>query len=149
MSSVQNFSLWIELRRVLFSTPPKSPVPSSLRGSHRRPVINPMRKARWCEPPISLDSWAIPTDLRKANALYAEFEEAGMNRQTRATNSPADLTDKYPQFYYHTVAPHIQRAIRYLNVTSSGRQWIASLYSNVFRAGHELKRPDVRLTVDR
>jgi hypothetical protein len=27
-----------------------------------------------------------------------------------------------------------QTAIRYLNVTSSGRQWIANLYSNVFRA---------------
>jgi hypothetical protein len=28
----------------------------------------------------------------------------------------------------------VQTAIRYLNVTSSGRQWIANLYSNVFRA---------------
>jgi hypothetical protein len=35
------------------------------------------------------------------------------------------------------VSPHIQKAIRYLNVTSSGRQWIASLYSNVFRAERE------------
>jgi hypothetical protein len=52
--------------------------------------------------------------------------------------SPADLTDLYPQFYYNTVAPHIQTAIRYLNVTSSGRQWISSLYSNVFRAESEL-----------
>ena len=34
--------------------------------------------------------------------------------------------------------PHIQSAIRYLNVTSSGRQWIANLYSNVFRAEREL-----------
>jgi len=37
------------------------------------------------------------------------------------------------------VSPHIQNAIRYLNVTSSGRQWINSLYSNVFRAEHELR----------
>ena len=28
-------------------------------------------------------------------------------------------------------------AIRYLNVTASGRQWINGLYSNVFRAEHE------------
>jgi hypothetical protein len=27
-----------------------------------------------------------------------------------------------------------------LNVTSSGRQWIANLYSNVFRAERELAR---------
>jgi hypothetical protein len=74
-----------------------------------------------------------PHYLRKANALYYEFEEVGMNKQL-GYGSPADLTDLYPQFYYNSVAPHIQRAIRYLNVTSSGRQWIASLYSNVFRA---------------
>ena len=78
-----------------------------------------------------------PHYLRKANALYYEFEEVGMNKQL-GYNSPADLTDLYPQFYYNSVAPHIQTAIRYLNVTSSGRQWIASLYSNVFRAESEL-----------
>jgi hypothetical protein len=78
-----------------------------------------------------------PHYLRKANALYYEFEEVGMNKQLGYA-SPADLTDLYPQFYYNSVAPHIHTAIRYLNVTSSGRQWIASLYSNVFRAESEL-----------
>jgi hypothetical protein len=38
-----------------------------------------------------------PHYLRKANALYYEFEEVGMNRQLGYT-SPADLTDQYPQF---------------------------------------------------
>jgi hypothetical protein len=74
-----------------------------------------------------------PQYLRKANALYYEFEEVGLNRQL-GYESPADLTELYPQFYWKTVSPHIQTAIRYLNVTSSGRQWIANLYSNVFRA---------------
>jgi hypothetical protein len=78
-----------------------------------------------------------PHYLRKANALYYEFEEVGMNRQL-GYSSPADLTDQYPQFYWNTISPHIQVAIRYLNVTSSGRQWIANLYSNVFRAEREL-----------
>jgi len=78
-----------------------------------------------------------PHYLRKANALYYEFEEVGMNRQLGYV-SPADLTDLYPQFYWNSVSPHIQTAIRYLNVTSSGRQWIASLYSNVFRAERDL-----------
>jgi hypothetical protein len=78
-----------------------------------------------------------PHYLRKANALYYEFEEVGMNRQLGYT-SPADLTDQYPQFYWSTVSVHVQPAIRYLNVTSSGRQWIASLYSNVFCAEREL-----------
>ena len=78
-----------------------------------------------------------PHYLRKANALYHEFEEVGMNKKLGYT-SPADLTDKYPQFYYNSVSPHIQTAIRYLNVTSSGRQWIANLYSNVFSAESDL-----------
>lgn len=79
-----------------------------------------------------------PHYLRKANALYHEFEEVGMNRQL-GYGSPADLTDRYPQFYWNSVAAHIQTAIRYLNVTSSGRQWIANLFSNVFRAERDVK----------
>jgi hypothetical protein len=78
-----------------------------------------------------------PHYLRKANALYHEFEEIGLNKQL-GYDSPSDIVDKYPQFYWNRVSPHIQAAIRYLNVTSSGRQWIAGLYGNVFRAEREL-----------
>ena len=78
-----------------------------------------------------------PHYLRKANALFYEFEEIGMNKQL-GYKSPADLVDRYPQLYSNRISPHIQAAIRYLNVTSSGRQWIAGLYSNVFRAEREL-----------
>ena len=74
-----------------------------------------------------------PHYLRKANALYYEFEEVGMNQQLGHA-SAADLVDLYPQFYWNNVSAHIQTATRYLNVTSSGRQWIASLNSNVFCA---------------
>ncbi len=74
-----------------------------------------------------------PHYLRKSNALFYEFEECGLNRQLGYI-SPADIVEKYPQFFYNSVAPRIQAAIRYLNVTSSGRQWIANLYSNLFRA---------------
>jgi hypothetical protein len=63
-----------------------------------------------------------PHHLRKANALYSEFEEVGMNGQLGYA-SPADLTDSYPQFYWNSISPHIQTAIRYLNVTSRGRQY--------------------------
>jgi hypothetical protein len=74
-----------------------------------------------------------PNYLRKSNALFYEFEECGLNRQLGYT-SPTDIIEKYPRFFYNSVAPRIQTAIRYLNVTSSGRQWIANLYSNLFRA---------------
>jgi hypothetical protein len=78
-----------------------------------------------------------PNYIRKANALYYEFEEVGINRQL-GYDSPADIVNRYPQFYWSSVAPHIQTEIRYLNMTSSGRQWIASLYGNVFRAEREI-----------
>jgi hypothetical protein len=78
-----------------------------------------------------------PNYIRKANALYHEFEEVGMNRQL-GYDSPADIVNRYPQFYWNCVAPHIQTEIRYLNMTSSGRQWIGSLYGNVFRAEREI-----------
>jgi hypothetical protein len=79
-----------------------------------------------------------PHYLNKSNALYYEFEEIGLNKQL-GYDSPSDLVDKYPQFYWNSVAPHIQAGIRYLNVTSNGRRWIAGLYGNVFRAEHELR----------
>ena len=78
-----------------------------------------------------------PHYLRKANALYYEFEEVGMNKQL-GYNSPADLTDQYPKFFWRSISPFIQGAIRYLNVTSRGRQWIANLYSNVLSAERDL-----------
>jgi hypothetical protein len=78
-----------------------------------------------------------PNYIRKANALYHEFEEVGMNRQL-GYDSPADIVDRYPQFYWNSVAPHIQTEIRYLNMTSSGREWIGGLYGNLFRAEREI-----------
>ena len=77
-----------------------------------------------------------PHYLRKTNALYYEFEEIGTNKQLGYA-SPADLSERYPQFYWSSVSAQVETAIRYLNITSSGRQWIANLYSNVFRAEHE------------
>jgi hypothetical protein len=74
-----------------------------------------------------------PRYLYKANALYYEFEEIGMNKRLGYA-SPADVVDLYPQFYWNSVSCHVQTAIRYLSVTESGRQWIANLYSNIYRA---------------
>ena len=78
-----------------------------------------------------------PHYIRKANALYYEFEEVGLNRQL-GYESPADLVNKYPQFYWRSVEPFVQTAIRHLHVTATGRQWIANLYSNVFRAERDI-----------
>jgi hypothetical protein len=93
-----------------------------------------------------------PRYLYKANALYWEFEEIGMNREL-GYGSPADVVDLYPQFYWENASQHVQCAIRYLSVTESGRQWIANLYSNIYRAeraiGHALPSGAPKLQVEK
>ncbi|MCC6778654.1 MAG: metal-dependent phosphohydrolase [Hyphomicrobiales bacterium] len=79
-----------------------------------------------------------PRYLRKARALFHELEEIGLNRQL-GYSSPADLVDLYSEFYWSSIAPYVQPAFRYLDVSASGRQWIANLYSNVFRAEQPLR----------
>jgi hypothetical protein len=76
-----------------------------------------------------------PIYPRKANALYCEFEEIGMNRQL-GYSSPADIIDKYPTFFWNSVSTHIEDGIKYLNVTVSGRQWIANLHHHILCAEH-------------
>ena len=76
-----------------------------------------------------------PLYVKKANALFYEFEENGLNRQLGYA-SPADLVERYPEFYWSSVAPHIKHGLAYLNVTASGRQWIANLHSHIFCAEH-------------
>jgi hypothetical protein len=76
-----------------------------------------------------------PLYPKKANALFYEFEEIGLNRQLGYA-SPADLVERYPDFYWTSVSPHLEEAIGCLNVTAAGRQWIANLHSHVFCAEH-------------
>ena len=76
-----------------------------------------------------------PVYLKKANALFYEFEEVGMNRQL-GYFTPADLVERYPDFYRAHVSSHLEDAISYLNVTANGRQWVANLHSHVFCAEH-------------
>jgi hypothetical protein len=76
-----------------------------------------------------------PMYSRKANALYGEFEEMGMNRQL-GYSSPADIIDKYPAFFWNSVSTHIEDGIKYLNMTVSGRQWIANLHHHILCAEH-------------
>jgi hypothetical protein len=74
-----------------------------------------------------------PLYARKANALYCEFEEIGMNRQL-GYSSPADIIEKYPAFFWNSVSEHLDDGIKYLNMTTSGRQWIANLHHHILCA---------------
>ena len=79
-----------------------------------------------------------PLYPRKANALFYEFEEIGANRQL-GYGSPADLIEKYPGFFWNSVAMHLGEATNYLNLTARGRQWIANLHNHVMCAEHEFR----------
>ncbi len=74
-----------------------------------------------------------PLYSRKANALYREFEEIGTNRQL-GYSSPADIIDRYPPFFWNCVSHHLGDGMKYLNMTASGRQWIANLHHHILCA---------------
>ncbi len=74
-----------------------------------------------------------PLYPKKANALFAEFEEVGSNRQY-GYETPADLVDKYPTFFSERVAAHVEEGVKYLSMTASGRQWVANLHNHVWCA---------------
>lgn len=76
-----------------------------------------------------------PMYSRKANALFYEFEEIGMLRQL-GYSSPADLIDKYPAFFWNSVSMHVDEGIKFLNLTVSGRQWIANMHHHILCAEH-------------
>ena len=78
---------------------------------------------------------ADPFYHRKLNALHAEFTEIGAAEKLGCAN-PADLAGMYTNFYKTQVEPYVQDALRFLELTTEGKQWIANLDSNLFQAGH-------------
>ena len=80
-----------------------------------------------------------PSYLNKTNALFCEFREIGIAAKL-GYESPADLVENYPDFFWRSVSPHIGPAVRYLEITVEGRTWLAHLYSNVFSAAGAANR---------
>ena len=74
---------------------------------------------------------ADPNRLQKTTALYYEFAEIGINKKL-GYNNPGDLREHNARFFWKTVHPYIQEALKYLRVTQDGKQWIANLQANVF-----------------
>jgi hypothetical protein len=104
----------------------------------RFPVPQDPRRASGLEPKLVqaadfIGQLGDPLYSRKANALYCEFEEIGMNRQL-GYSSPADIIEKYPAFFWNSVSAHLDDGIKYLNMTTSGRQWIANLHHHILCA---------------
>jgi len=70
---------------------------------------------------------------RKIGGLYHEFAETGLARQLGYEN-PMDLVEHYPDFFWSQVQPYIGPALRYLEQTIEGKQWVAQLYNHIFQA---------------
>ena len=105
-------------------------------------ILAPALRLGWIALPAALlDSAAEEkslADLRSpalGQLVYAEFLETGMAKSCGYT-SPADMIEKYPAFFWGNVEPYIGDALRYLQVTQEGKQWIANLYAHVFSEEH-------------
>lgn len=80
-----------------------------------------------------------PLYPRKLNALFHEFAETGLNARLGYA-SAADLAERYPAFFWSKIQPFIADAIRALDLTVEGRQWVANLYAHVFAIEHDCRR---------
>ncbi len=78
---------------------------------------------------------ADPFYHRKINALFHEFSEIGVN-EVLGYETPSDLADGYPKFFWSNVEPYIRDGLKLLEWTTEGKQWIANLHSNIFQVEH-------------
>ena len=53
-------------------------------------------------------------------------------------SSSAKLRAEYPKFFWSMVAPYIGDAISNLQMTQTGKLWVANLYSHIFIEEHKL-----------
>jgi len=72
---------------------------------------------------------------RKIGGLYQEFVETGMAKQL-GYDTAMDLVEQYPDFFWQNVQPYIDPALRYLEQTIDGKQWVAQLYNHIFQVEH-------------
>ena len=76
-----------------------------------------------------------PDHMRRLTGLYYEFVETGTADRLGYTNA-ADLAEDYPAFFWNMAHPYLKDALRYLQLTQEGKQWIANLHSHVFAMEH-------------
>jgi hypothetical protein len=75
---------------------------------------------------------ADPFYHRKIAGLFYEFQETGM-AQKLGYQTPMDLMEQFPNFFWSQVQPLIGPALRHLEQSMEGKQWVAQLYNHVFQ----------------
>lgn len=76
-----------------------------------------------------------PQHYIKIPALYYEFVENGTDKKFGYKN-PGDVRSRFAKFFWESVSPFIGDAIKYLEVTQEGKEWISNLHSHVFDIEH-------------
>ncbi len=76
---------------------------------------------------------ADPFYHRKIAGLFHEFTETGLALKL-GYETPMDLMEQFPDFFWSQVQPLIGPALRHLEQTMEGKQWVAQLYNHVFQA---------------
>jgi hypothetical protein len=76
-----------------------------------------------------------PDHMRRLPGLYYEFVETGIAESLGYT-SAADLAEDYPDFFWTMAHPYLKDALRYLQLTQEGQQWIANIHSHLFAVEH-------------
>ncbi|MEM1075024.1 MAG: metal-dependent phosphohydrolase [Pseudomonadota bacterium] len=78
---------------------------------------------------------ADPFYHRKIGGLFHEFVETGLAEKL-GYETPMDLMEQFPRFFWQQVQPVIEPALGHLEQTMEGKQWVAQLYNHVFQASH-------------
>ena len=78
---------------------------------------------------------ADPFYHRKIGGLFHEFVETGFAEKL-GYETPMDLMEQFPQFFWQQVQPLIGPALMHLEQTMEGKQWVAQLYNHVFQVSH-------------
>src|SRR5438094_8148552 len=68
--------------------------------------------------------------MRKGPTLFMEFAETGVDKEL-GYQTAAEFRAAYPTFFWKTVSPYIGEALNNLRMTQEGKQWVATLYSDV------------------
>ena len=78
---------------------------------------------------------ADPFYHRKIGALYQEFSEPGMAEKL-GYDRQVDLMDTFPDVFWSQAPPLIGPALRHLDQTMEGKQWVAQLYNHIFQVDY-------------
>jgi hypothetical protein len=79
---------------------------------------------------------ADPMYDEKIPRLFYEFQESGTANKM-GYRTPQNLRESFPGFYLNFVRPNISEALKYLQVTEKGREWVAGLNYHVFSQSHK------------